>query len=203
MKRMIASACAIGLSAMLTPAALAESSSDASDSPTSKPQHYIAPAASSATQPASAPVLSFSAEVLDFYTPISTSDGAATVVEGEDATTTTLSSDVNFEVDSAELTDRAHEILDEMIEEWEEDPPSRLVITGHTDSVDDDAHNQTLSEQRAGAVKDYIDSKLPGLTITAEGKGESEPIASETNEDGSVSEEGRAANRRVEIVAED
>ncbi|MBE6484186.1 MAG: OmpA family protein, partial [Actinomycetaceae bacterium] len=185
---MIASACAIGLSAMLTPAALAESSSDASDSPTSKPQHYIAPAASSATQPASAPVLSFSAEVLDFYTPIGTSDGAATVVEGEDATTTTLSSDVNFEVDSAELTDRAHEILDEMIEEWEEDPPSRLVITGHTDSVDDDAHNQTLSEQRAGAVKDYIDSKLPGLTITAEGKGESEPIASETNEDGSVSE---------------
>ncbi|MDO4888686.1 MAG: OmpA family protein, partial [Actinomycetaceae bacterium] len=142
------------------------------------------------------------AKVYDIRLPVSTLDGAATVVEDEDATTTTLASDVNFEVDSAQLTGRAHEILDGMIKEWKDAPPSRVEISGHTDSVADDAHNQTLSEQRAEAVKNYIDSKRPGLTITAEGKGESEPIAEETNEDGSVSEEGKAANRRVDIVAE-
>lgn len=124
------------------------------------------------------------------------------MVESEDRTTTTLSSDVNFETDSAELTERAHEVLDELIEDWRSDPPTKVTITGHTDSVDDDAYNQDLSERRAEAVRAYVVAQLPELTISAQGKGESEPIAAEENEDGSVSEEGRAANRRVEIVAE-
>ncbi|WP_176765712.1 OmpA family protein [Actinomyces ruminicola] len=138
----------------------------------------------------------------DIEAPIGTLDGAASVVESEDRTTTTLSSDVNFETDSAELTERAHEVLDELIEDWRSDPPTKVTITGHTDSVDDDAYNQDLSERRAEAVRVYVVAQLPELTISAQGKGESEPIAAEENEDGSVSEEGRAANRRVEIVAE-
>ena len=70
---------------------------------------------------------------------------------------------------------------------------------GHTDSVADDAHNQTLSEQRAKAVADYLTSKLPSLNVQSSGKGESEPVASETNEDGSVNEAGKAANRHVDV----
>ena len=72
-------------------------------------------------------------------------------------------------------------------------------MVGPTDSVADDAHNQTLSEQRAKAVADYLTSKLPSLNVQSSGKGESEPVASETNEDGSVNEAGKAANRHVDV----
>ena len=60
-------------------------------------------------------------------------------------------------------------------------------------------HNQTLSEQRAKAVADYLTSKVPSLNVQSSGKGESEPVASETNADGSVNEAGKAANRHVDV----
>ena len=72
-------------------------------------------------------------------------------------------------------------------------------MVGHTDSVADDAYNQTLSEQRAKAVADYLTSKVASLNVQSSGKGESEPVASETNEDGSVNEAGKAANRHVDV----
>ena len=78
-------------------------------------------------------------------------------------------------------------------------PPATVTVVGHTDSVADDAHNQTLSEQRAKAVADYLTSKVPSLNVQSSGKGESEPVASETNADGSVNEAGKAANRHVDV----
>ena len=72
---------------------------------------------------------------------------------------------------------------------------------GHTDSVADDDHNQKLSEDRAKAVRSYVAPKVSGVSIEVEGKGENEPAASETNEDGSPNEAGKAANRRVVIVS--
>ena len=67
---------------------------------------------------------------------------------------------------------------------------------GHTDDIADDAHNQTLSENRAGAVKDRL-SQLADLgkwQITTTGKGETEPAINDTTD------EARAANRRVVIT---
>ena len=55
------------------------------------------------------------------------------------------------------------------------------------------------AEQRAKAVADYLTSKVPSLNVQSSGKGESEPVASETNEDGSVNEAGKAANRHVDV----
>ncbi|BDA64810.1 OmpA family protein [Actinomyces capricornis] len=127
-------------------------------------------------------------------------DSAVTYSSDGSTTTASLSGDVNFDVDSATLTDRAKQVLDEIVSGWGGTPPESVAVVGHTDSVADDAHNQTLSEQRAQAVADYLTSKVPSLTVESSGKGESEPVASETKEDGSVSEEGRAANRRVEIT---
>ena len=72
-------------------------------------------------------------------------------------------------------------------------------VTFDVDSAADDAHNQTLSEQRAKAVADYLTSKVPSLNVQSSGKGESEPVASETNADGSVNEAGKAANRHVDV----
>lgn len=75
-------------------------------------------------------------------------------------------------------------------------PNSKITISGHTDSYGSDATNLDLSKDRAEAVKEYL---LSGLnidpsTIEAVGYGESRPIAN--NE----TEEGRAKNRRIEIM---
>ena len=65
---------------------------------------------------------------------------------------------------------------------------------GHTDSTGSDAYNQGLSERRARSVADYLSSHgVQSARIGTRGFGETQPVAS--NE----TEEGRAANRRVEI----
>lgn len=129
----------------------------------------------------------------------SSSDSAVTYSSDGKTTVASLSGDVTFDVDSATLTDRAKQVLDEIVARWNGKPPATVTVVGHTDSVADDAHNQTLSEQRAASVKAYLEGKASGVKIAASGKGETQPAASETNPDGSVSEVGKAANRRVEI----
>ena len=129
----------------------------------------------------------------------SSSDSAVTYSSDGQTTVASLSGDVTFDVDSSALTDRAKQVLDEIVKRWNGKPPATVTVVGHTDSVADDAHNQTLSEQRAKAVADYLTSKVPSLKVQSSGKGESEPVASETNADGSVNEAGKAANRHVDV----
>ena len=72
-----------------------------------------------------------------------------------------------------------------------------LLVEGHTDSQGSDSYNQGLSQRRADAVRDYIVQRgYPADHIQARGKGEANPIAD------NASPEGRANNRRVEIVIE-
>ena len=129
----------------------------------------------------------------------SSSDSAVTYSSDGKTTVASLSGDVTFDVDSAALTDRAKQVLDEIVKRWNGKPPATVTVVGHTDSVADDVHNQTLSEQRAKAVADYLTSKVPSLNVQSSGKGESEPVASENNADGSVNEAGKAANRHVDV----
>jgi OOP family OmpA-OmpF porin len=74
----------------------------------------------------------------------------------------------------------------------------RVVISGHTDNVGNSTSNQTLSEQRAEAVKAYLERKSPANfpqgRISARGLGDAQPIADNS------SAAGRQKNRRVEIV---
>ena len=71
----------------------------------------------------------------------------------------------------------------------------RIAVEGHTDSVGDDEKNMQLSEKRAEAVRDYlVSSGLGSDRITASGKGEADPVA--TNKTAA----GRQQNRRVELV---
>lgn len=123
-------------------------------------------------------------------------DGAVSTKVRKNATVTTLSGDVNFEVDSDQLTARAKEILDSLAADWSKAKPSTVTVTGYTDSVADDAYNLDLSKRRAKAVGDYLKGKVSGLSLTTDGKGEAEPVAD--NE----TDEGRAQNRRVEIRAQ-
>ncbi|RKX27420.1 MAG: hypothetical protein DRP45_01065 [Candidatus Zixiibacteriota bacterium] len=78
----------------------------------------------------------------------------------------------------------------------EDEPDLRLSIEGHTDSDGSDENNQALSQNRAKAVVDYLSQKygIESGRLEAKGWGESKPI--DTND----SPEGKANNRRVELV---
>jgi len=74
-------------------------------------------------------------------------------------------------------------------------PGASITIEGHTDSVGSDASNQVLSQNRGKSVRDYFASAgLADYAMTVVGYGAGRPVA--TND----TEQGRAANRRVEIV---
>jgi outer membrane protein OmpA-like peptidoglycan-associated protein len=74
-------------------------------------------------------------------------------------------------------------------------PGLSIAVGGYTDNVGNDAMNQTLSENRAGAVRNYlVQQGVTNTAVTAIGYGNSEPVAS--NDDAG----GRQQNRRVELV---
>ena len=76
-----------------------------------------------------------------------------------------------------------------------DNPSVTIHITGHTDAIGSDEANQILSEGRANAVRnDLIKRGVAEERLTAEGKGEKEPVADNDTE------EGRQLNRRVEFV---
>ncbi|WP_238994182.1 OmpA family protein [Actinomyces sp. 565] len=118
--------------------------------------------------------------------------------EKDDASTTVnVSGDVLFATDSADLSDAADAVLASVVEQLELHPSGgELAVTGHTDDVSTDAHNQDLSEQRAKAVSDRLGelTDLSAWETSVSGKGESEPRVAND------SDENRQLNRRVEIV---
>jgi outer membrane protein OmpA-like peptidoglycan-associated protein len=72
---------------------------------------------------------------------------------------------------------------------------------GHTDNKGSEAYNMMLSKKRSANVVQYITRKgIDGKRIQSLGKGESQPVARNSNPDGSDSPEGRQLNRRVEIL---
>jgi OOP family OmpA-OmpF porin len=75
-------------------------------------------------------------------------------------------------------------------------PRSELTIEGHTDAYGGDDSNQTLSQQRAESVQQYMINamRIPTYRLIATGYGETRPVSS--NE----TESGRARNRRIDIV---
>ncbi len=108
----------------------------------------------------------------------------------------TLDSGVVFDFNQSMLTGESIRKLDDVIAQIRAYPESRITVAGHTDNKGSDEYNMLLSQQRAGAVGEYISQHLsdaPAL-IRAVGYGELRPIA--TNE----TESGRQTNRRVEII---
>lgn len=108
----------------------------------------------------------------------------------------TLSGGVLFVSAKADLLPTAqlklNQVADALIKE---DPLSKIVVEGHTDSQGSAPYNQELSERRAQTVADYLVSRgIAADRITSQGFGFSRSIAD------NKSEEGRANNRRVEIV---
>ena len=76
-----------------------------------------------------------------------------------------------------------------------------IQVRGHTDRTGGAAANQALSERRAANVRTYLTGHgIAASAVTSAGFGSTRPLVEETNTDGSVSMEGRAFNRRVEIA---
>lgn len=113
-----------------------------------------------------------------------------------------LAADVLFDFDKVDLKPEAQVSLGKVATVLNAHSGARVVIEGHTDSKGADAYNQTLSEQRAASVREWLvaNSGLDGGTISTHGWGETRPVAHNTRPDGSDDPEGRARNRRVEIV---
>ncbi len=113
-----------------------------------------------------------------------------------------LAADVLFDFDSADIKPEAEPSLQKLATVLKGNPGAEVSIEGHTDGKGADAYNQTLSEERAASVKQWLvtNAQVDGANITTRGWGKSKPIAPNTRSDGSDDPEGRAKNRRVEIV---
>ncbi len=102
---------------------------------------------------------------------------------------------VNFDNDSAALRPESMAILDAAaasLKEWGE---VKVEVAGHTDSMSTDDYNASLSQRRAEAVRAYLIGKgVAAERLSAKGYGEAQPVAD------NATEEGRAKNRRVELV---
>jgi|KBSSwiStaDraftv2_1062776.scaffolds.fasta_scaffold367734_2 OOP family OmpA-OmpF porin len=86
--------------------------------------------------------------------------------------------------------------LDDVVRLMRDNPNLRIVAVGHTDSVGSDAYNMKLGQKRASAVADYLLSEgVSPSRVDVRSEGESRPVAS------NATAEGRAENRRVEIIA--
>lgn len=120
----------------------------------------------------------------------------AQVKEEARGTVITLSGQVLFLTGKSELLPTAQDQLREVAKALTDSGDDRpIVVEGHTDSRGNEQMNQELSRERAESVRDYlINLGVPAERIRAVGRGESSPIA--TND----TPEGRANNRRVEIV---
>ncbi|OMG36909.1 OmpA family protein [Actinomyces naeslundii] len=124
-------------------------------------------------------------------------DDSTSTQAGSKDITVTLASDVTFASDSADLTPAADTQLQTVATQLGQHPDGgTLTIVGHTDDIQDDAYNQTLSDKRANAVKTKLQqlTKLDKWKTSVSGKGESQPKIKDTTD------EARAANRRVEIT---
>ncbi|CAM3938820.1 OmpA family protein [Nocardiopsis rhodophaea] len=120
-------------------------------------------------------------------------------VEGS-TTTVTISADVLFEFDEATLNKGAEKRLTSIAQRLK-NVSGTVEVVGHSDGVGDNDYNLKLSEDRAKAVKKALEDELgsDGPDIEASGKGSSEPVAEETDDDGNDVPSARAKNRRVEI----
>ena len=121
--------------------------------------------------------------------------GTGVVVERQgDELLLTMPSGITFAFNRFDVQPQFRPTLDQVAQTLSAYPQTLLDIYGHTDSVGSDAYNQTLSENRARSVADYLSSRgVQSARMATQGFGETQPVAD------NATEAGRAQNRRVEI----
>lgn len=127
---------------------------------------------------------------------IFSSDEAEVLIRGDELNLRLLG--LQFASGSAEIRPEHFSLLTKARRAIRELPNAPIVVQGHTDARGNDEYNQSLSQRRAIAVREYLlaNTSMSADRIRAEGYGETEPIA--TND----TEAGRSKNRRIDIVLE-
>ena len=104
-------------------------------------------------------------------------------------------SGILFDFDKASLKANAKSNIANLATSLKNNPETNILIIGHTDATGADSYNLSLSDRRAEAVKSYaLANGISASRLTTEGRGETEPIADNSTE------EGKSLNRRVEVV---
>lgn len=102
---------------------------------------------------------------------------------------------INFDTDKATIKPESKPTIDQITKLLKDNPALKVSIEGHTDNTGTAEHNKVLSEQRArSVVTELTRSGIDGTRLAAVGWGQTKPIAE------NATEEGKAKNRRVEIV---
>ena len=106
--------------------------------------------------------------------------------------------DVLFAFNKAELTPQAGPRLDKLATFLKQFPRRKLLVEGYTDAIGTDAYNMELSERRAEAIREALIARGVDTTrVVTKGYGKAYPVADNSSID------GRAVNRRVEVVIAD
>lgn len=112
-----------------------------------------------------------------------------------DTITLNMPGDVTFATDSADLNPAFFDVLGSVAKVMKKYDKTVIEVAGHTDNTGSDQYNQRLSERRAGAVAQYLQSQgLRNERIITVGGGERHPVADNSTP------EGRQLNRRVELT---
>lgn len=118
-----------------------------------------------------------------------------TVIKRGEQIVLELPSDVNFAFDKYNIQPRFYGVLSAVSRTLAKYPATYVDVNGHTDAIGSYSYNQLLSERRADAVADFLVSRnVNGARLHVQGFGKTEPI------DSNATVQGRAANRRVEII---
>jgi len=102
---------------------------------------------------------------------------------------------INFDTGKSIIRDESKPVIDQIVEMMKSNPDLKIGVEGHTDNVGTPASNKTLSEARAKSVVTAIVSQgIASERLSPAGFGQDKPISDNNTE------EGRAKNRRVELV---
>ncbi|MCK4806182.1 MAG: OmpA family protein [Candidatus Aegiribacteria sp.] len=102
---------------------------------------------------------------------------------------------IYFDSGSANIKPESYYILDNMVEILNANPDATVQVAGHTDSDGSTSYNQTLSEQRAASVFNFLVQRgVPARMLTTMGFGENQPVVPNT------SSSNKAMNRRIEFT---
>jgi len=122
-------------------------------------------------------------------------DSGVTVTRKGEDIVLNMPGNITFRTGSADLNAQFFKVLDGVAQVAKKYDKTIIEVAGHTDNVGGAAYNMQLSQRRAGAVAQYLAGKgVSQARLMTAGGGEEHPVAS------NATEQGRAANRRVEVT---
>ena len=108
---------------------------------------------------------------------------------------------VYFDFDKYNVRADQQPVVDDVAAKMSADPNLRVSLEGHCDAIGSDEYNLSLGERRSTSVQRGLEEKgVAADRMTTKSWGEERPVAPNTNPDGSDNPEGRAKNRRCEII---